>query len=424
MTRSDVPIGRSAWESHGGADVSGAGADVSAPTHAGVRVDALLDGTATCADCLRRSWLLAALAPNLDLVWKRRTPLRDVLALDDVALIDALGGKDAPRLLARHAAFDVQAALRACARADVEPVCLHDDRFPARLRTGPSAPRLLHVAGGLDRLALLAGGGTDDADAGPAAAIVGTRRASAEGLEMARTLGRGLARAGVTVVSGLALGIDSAAHAGALDGGGATLAVLAGAAEVAYPRSKAALHERILAEACAVSELPPGFEPFRWCFPARNRIIAGLAQVTVVVEGAERSGSLITADFASALGREVAAVPGRATSPRTRGSNGLIRDGAAVILGVDDLLDVVLGFDRMPSAAAGGGDGSRGAGGGQALEPGLAGLLDAVSGGRDTVAALARTPAEADAALLGLAELEGRGLVRRSGGGRYVVVAG
>ena len=380
-------------------------------------MSAPIAGTAACADCLRRSWLLAALAPNLDLVWKRRRPLRDVLALDDLALVEALGGKERAGLLARHAAFDVAAALRACARAAVEPVCVHDHRFPGRLRTGPGGPRLLHVAGGLGRLGRLAGGGARDGDAVPAVAIVGTRRASPEGLEMASALGRGLARAGVTVVSGMALGIDSAAHVGALDGGAATVAVLAGAAEIAYPRSKSVLHQRIVAEACAVSELPPGFEPFRWCFPARNRIIAGLAQLTVVVEGAERSGSLITADFASALGREVAAVPGRATSPRTRGSNGLIRDGAAVILGVDDVLDAVLGFDRVPDP----GQAGRHAG---TIGPELAELLDAVAGGCDTVAALARTPAEADAALLGLAELEGHGLLRRSGGGRYVLMGG
>ncbi|CAA9484492.1 MAG: Rossmann fold nucleotide-binding protein Smf possibly involved in DNA uptake [uncultured Solirubrobacteraceae bacterium] len=378
----------------------------------------LIGATATCADCLRRSWLLAALAPNLDLVWKQRRPLRDVLALDDVALVETLGGKDRLELVARSEAFDAAAALRTCERAGVEPVCVHDPRFPRRLRTGPGGPRLLHVAGGLGRLGMLAGAGAGatDLETVPAVAIVGTRNASPEGLEMARALGRGLARAGVTVVSGMALGIDSAAHVGALEGGGATVAVLAGAAEVAYPRSKAGLHEQILARACAVSELPPGFEPFRWCFPARNRIIAGLAELTLVVEGAEKSGSLITADFASALGREVAAVPGRATSPRTRGSNGLIRDGATVILGVDDVLDAVLGFERASEPA-------RSAAATAALAPGLAVLLDAVAAGRDTVAALALTPAEADAALLGLSELEGHGLVRRSGGGRYVVVS-
>ena len=380
---------------------------------------ALIAGTAACADCLRRSWLLAALAPNLDLVWKQRKPLRDVLALDDAALVDALGGKRRTELLARREAFDAAAALRACERAGAEPVCVHDARFPVRLRTGPGGPRLLHVAGGLGRLGTLVGAAGIEADAVPAVAIVGTRKASQEGLEMARSLGHGLARAGVTVVSGMALGIDSAAHVGALEGGGATVAVLAGAAEVAYPRSKAALHRRILAEACAVSEMPPSFEPFRWCFPARNRIIAGLAQLTLVVEGAARSGSLITADFASAFGREVAAVPGRATSPRTRGSNGLIRDGAAVVLGVDDVLDAVLGFDRASDN-----DPVVGAPLSASLDPGLAVLLDAVAGGSDTLAALARTPAEADAALLGLAELEGLRLVRRAGGGRYIAVPG
>lgn len=385
-----------------------------------------IGGAAACTGCLRRSWLLAALASNLDLSWKQRTSLRDVLALDDTALVDTLGGKNRVELHSRLQGFDVAAALRACDRAAVEPVCVHDPRFPGRLRTGPGAPRLLHVAGGLGRLGTLVGvkvGEDDGCDLNatgeaiaPAVAIVGTRRASQEGLEMARTLGRGIARAGVTVVSGMALGIDSAAHLGALEGGGATVAVLAGAAEIAYPRSKAGLHRQILATACAVSELPPGFEPFRWCFPARNRIIAGLAQLTIVVEGAERSGSLITADFASAFGREVAAVPGRATSPRTRGSNGLIRDGATVILGVDDVLDAVLGAERMRDAPVGALSLS-------GLAPGLAVLLDAVAGGSDTVATLARTPAEADAALLGLSELEAHGLVRRSGGGRYVAVS-
>jgi DNA processing protein len=374
--------------------------------------------TAACADCLRRSWLLAALAPNLDLVWKSRTPLRDVLALEDEALIDALGGKGRQELLDRHRAFDAAAAVRSCLRAKVEPVCHHDRRFPDRLRTGPGAPRLLHVAGGLARLGRLAGTAGGGEDPPPAVAIVGTRRASQEGLEVARALGAGLARAGVTVISGMALGIDSAAHGGALEGGGGTIAVLAGAAEIAYPRSKAQLHQRIVARDCAVSELPPGFEPFRWCFPARNRIIAGLAQLTVVVEGAERSGSLITADFASALGREVAAVPGRALSSRTRGSNGLIRDGAVVVLDVEDVLDAVLGLDRAPTGQL------RAVVDGKPLAPELAAVLEAVAGGSDTLAALAGTPGEADAALLALAELEGQGLVRRAGGGRYVVVAG
>jgi DNA processing protein len=280
---------------------------------------------------------------------------------------------------------------------------------------------VLHVAGGVERLEARVGG--EGADAVPTVAVVGTRHASAEGLEMARALGHGLARAGVTVVSGMALGIDSAAHAGALSAPGPTLAVLAGGADVPYPPSKAALHARIRGEHCVVSELPPGYRPFRWCFPARNRIIAALGQVTVVVEGAERSGSLITADFAAALGREVAAVPGRVTSPRTRGSNGLLRDGATVVLDVGDVLDAVFGGERTLGRVP------RPPTESQTAQPAglpaqLAAVLDAVAGGRDRLDALARTPAEADAAMVALAELELRGLVRRAPGGRYVAAVG
>ena len=372
-----------------------------------------------CDACLRRTSLVAALGPNLDVAWKRRRDLRDVLALENEELVEALGGGARDGLRAGLERFDADGARRRCAEAGVTPVCTHSPRYPARLRTGPGAPAVLHVAGQVDRLAQLVGGGKEDPEV-PTVAVVGTRHASAEGLEMARALGHGLARAGVTVVSGMALGIDSAAHAGALAAPGPTLAVLAGGADVPYPPSKAALHARIRAAHCVVSELPPGYRPFRWCFPARNRIIAALGGLTVVVEGAERSGSLITADFAAALGREVAAVPGRATSPRTRGSNGLLRDGATVVLEVGDVLDAIFGAER-PTVAAGGGRPGAGPGA-SGLPPELASVLDAVAGGRDRLDALARTPGEADAAMLALSELELRGLVRRAPGGRYVPV--
>ena len=162
--------------------------------------------------------------------------------------------------------------------------------YPARLRDLDDAPAALFVAGGVARLEALAGA---DLEQGPrAVAVVGTRRASADGLEVARALGRGLAAAGVTVVSGMALGVDSAAHAGALESSGRTVAVLAGGADVPYPPSKARLHQLIGERGCVVGELPPGFVAMRWCFPARNRIIAALAHMTIVVEAARRSGSL------------------------------------------------------------------------------------------------------------------------------------
>ncbi len=184
-----------------------------------------------------------------------------------------------------------------------------------------------------------------------AVAIVGTRRASPEGLEVARTLGRGLAGANVTVVSGLALGVDSAAHAGAVELCGPTMAVLGGGADVPYPTRKAGLYQAILAaDGVIVSEMPPGFRAFRWSFPARNRIIAALAPVTIVVEAAERSGSLITAELALDLGRDVAAVPGPVLSWRSRGTNALLRDGAALIRDVRDALELVLGTEGAAAA--------------------------------------------------------------------------
>jgi DNA processing protein len=157
-------------------------------------------------------------------------------------------------------------------------------------------------------------GGLPDLLARPAVAIVGARSCSSYGAQVAQELARDLATAGVVVVSGLARGIDGEAHRGALAGGGVTVAVLGCGIDRDYPRSHAELARRIAEDGLVVSEYPPGVEPAPWRFPARNRIIAGLAHATVVVEARERSGALITADFALELGRDVFAVPGEITS--------------------------------------------------------------------------------------------------------------
>jgi DNA processing protein len=232
-------------------------------------------------------------------------------------------------------------------------------------------------------------------------------------------LGRGLAAAGVTVVSGMALGIDSAAHAGALEAGGPTVAVLAGGADLAYPRSKARLYGAITAGGgAALSEMPPGFNAFKWNFPARNRIIAALAPATIVVEAAERSGSLITADLALQLGREVGAVPGPVVSWRSRGTNALLRDGATLIRDARDALDLVLGIEAADAAI------SRAAGESVPPPPGttpeLLTLLAAVEDGRDTIGALSADAAGAATVRAGLMELELLGLIRRAPGGRVL----
>jgi DNA processing protein len=363
-----------------------------------------------CDPCLRRSWLVARLAGRIELARHEQRRLREILALSDDDLLAGVAGDARARVAAQLDGLE-PADLRAAADdAGLEAVCRHGASYPARLGDLSDAPATLWIAGGRDRLCGLVGGGLEDG--ARAVAVVGTRRASPEGLEVARALGRGLAVAGVTVVSGMALGVDSAAHAGAIEGGGRTVAVLAGGADLPYPRTKAALHREITTLGCVVSEMPPGARPFRWCFPARNRTIAALSHMTVVVEAASRSGSLITAEMAADLGREVGAVPGAVLSWRAQGANALLRDGATLVRGVRDVLDAVVGVgvqrDQLPPAPG--------------LEPRLRAMLEAVSGGADTVAALARAPDEAERALAQLTELELLGLVRRAPAGRYIAV--
>jgi DNA processing protein len=180
----------------------------------------------------------------------------------------------------------------------------------------------------------------------PAVTIVGTRSCSPYGAQVARRLGRELAAAGAVVVSGLARGIDAEAHRGALEGEGATVAVLGCGIDRDYPRAHSALAQRIAASGLLVSEYEPGTEPAPWRFPARNRIIAGLAKVTIIVEARARSGALITADFALEEGREVFAVPGEITSALSRGTNELLRLGAAPLVEPEDVIDA-LGLEKV-----------------------------------------------------------------------------
>lgn len=174
--------------------------------------------------------------------------------------------------------------------------------------------------------------------------IVGARRSSSYGRAVAAELAGSLATAGLVVVSGMAYGIDQAAHRGALDVGGRTIAVLACGPDRAYPPSARSVHRRILAAGGAVvSESPPGYEPHRYDFPRRNRIMAALAGMTIMVEARNPSGSRITADLALKLGRDVGAVPGPVTSPLSAGPHELLRDGAHLICDAQDALDRILG---------------------------------------------------------------------------------
>jgi DNA processing protein len=240
--------------------------------------------------------------------------------------------------------------------------------------------------------------------------IVGSRRASSYGLRVAEDLGRALATAGITVVSGMARGIDAAAHRGALAGPGLTVAVMGGGADVVYPVSERRLYQDIVSAGAVISEAPPGERPRAGSFPRRNRIMAALGAITVVVEAAQPSGSLISATQAQRLHREVGAVPGPVTSRVSKGANDLIADGAALIRGPSDVLDRLLGVgvERVVRA-------------GPRLEPDLARVIEAVELGSVTGDAVAGASGlAASEAAVAVARLELLGYLRADSAGRYV----
>jgi DNA processing protein len=211
--------------------------------------------------------------------------------------------------------------------------------YPPLLGAIHDPPAMLHVRGDADPAVLRR----------TAVGIVGARSCSSYGRTVARTLARELAAAGVLIVSGMARGVDAEAHRGALDAGGITVAVLGCGIDRDYPASHAELARRVCERGLIVSEYAPGVPPAPWRFPARNRIIAGLSKVVVVIEARERSGALITADFALEEGREVMVVPGEITSALSAGTNALLRLGAAPVLGVADVA-AALGIELRPAA--------------------------------------------------------------------------
>jgi len=353
-----------------------------------------------CASCLERSHLVAFLAGDVERLLPPGGPAR--AAALEVGRGTLLAAVPEARRAAAGAfleAFDGDAV-----RAGLvgEAVCAHAAVYPATLRDLRHPPAVLYAT----RLAPLL---TDH----PAVAIVGSRRPSEYGRTMAQRIARGLGAAGVQVVSGLALGVDAVAHRACLDAAGSTVAVLASGVDVAYPRTNRALYERIWADGAVVSEMPPGTRPLRWLFPARNRIMAALGRVTVVVEAAERSGTLITADCAAEIGRDVAAVPGQATSDVATGTNGLLRAGAALVTEAQDVLDLIygVGVREVPAEPE------------AALDERERAVLDAVSRGGGLDAIATGLGLEPGAARATLARLELRGLVRRVPSGAYVVAA-
>ena len=367
--------------------------------------------SACCDACLRRGYLVGHLAGRIaGLLDSPQRRVAGLLALGDEQLVAAVAGHDAGDALSFLERFDPAAARARLAQREVQAVCRHDWRYPAQLESLTDPPAVLFTMGASDIRG--AAGGE------PSVALVGARRASPYGLEVTRELGRGLGAAGVPVVSGLALGIDAEAHRGCLEGGGTPLAVLACGPDIAYPRTNRRIYERVRGHGLVVSELPPGQRPYRWSFPARNRIMAGLASVTVVVEAADRSGPLITTEFALDLQRTVGAVPGQVTSASAAGSNALLKAGARVITGVEDLLDELFGAGAEGARAAA----CRAAGPrprARVEDPVQALLLEAVEAGLGIDGICAHVGLPVREARAGLSRLEVSGHVRRDPMGTY-----
>jgi DNA processing protein len=355
-----------------------------------------------CPECLRRSWLLALLGPYVERVATGKAGARspELLRLCNEKLVEVAAPKVAGQLLGRVGALSEGHLAEALAGAGCWACCRHGDLYPAGLRDAPDAPWALIGRGDPGLL--------DGLEPFGAVTIVGSRRATSYGREVARELGRELAAAGMVVVSGLAFGIDACAHRGAVDAG-RTFAVLGCGPDVAYPAAHRSLWRRIGEEGLVLSELPPGAAPWRWTFPARNRIMAALAGMTVVVEAAARSGSLITADLAADLGRDLGAVPGPVTSRASAGPNDLLAGGACLVRDAQDVLDAMLGVGVRKVDRCG-----------PPLDPGLAAALTAVEADAQTcdavASALGLSGAEAATAL---ARLELLGYVACSALGVY-----
>jgi len=293
----------------------------------------------------RAAWLRLTLTPGIGSASQRALlaalgPPEQVLAASRTTLSGIVGAELAERLKAGPDATALDAAIAWLEEPDNHILTLADADYPPQLLEIPDPPTLLYIKGDASLLKQ------------PALAIVGARSATPQGMDNARAFARSLADAGLVVVSGLALGIDTAAHRGTLESdSGRTIAVIGTGADRVYPARNRDLAHRIVANGAIVSELPLGTPPLPHHFPRRNRIIAGLARGVLVVEAAPDSGSLITARLAGENGREVLAIPGSIHSPLSRGCHRLIRDGAKLVETAADVLEELRWSGRPDSAA-------------------------------------------------------------------------
>ena len=357
---------------------------------------------------MRRSWLVAELGAALDYVYSDRSRMLALLALADGDLIDALAGRRRRELHERYAHFSCD---RAADAGVASSICRHERSFPAALRRRRDAPHALYIEGRADRFTELTQGAV--------VAVVGSAHASDYGRAVARGLGRVLAASGVAVAASLCDGVCAAALAGAAEVHGPAICMTPGGLALAGGARRRRLAESVTRFGCALSELPCGTPARRWGQPAGERIVAAIAQVTVVVEARDTARELAPALMAQASGRVVAAVPGRVTSPMSTGAHALLAAEAKLVRGASDVLEL-LGCEGSAGATArhepfgGALDG---------LPPQHRQLLERVGAGEDTPGRLTTGAADSAGVLLALSELEARGFLGRGDNGRYVVLA-
>lgn len=380
------------------------------------RMSSAVDRSVLALDPERSAWLRLTLTPGLGPATVRRLlsvfGLPDAIFAASAATLAPHAGDALARELAGPASPAQRDAMLATARwlassPSNHLLTLADSVYPAGLLAMADPPPVLYATGRIELLAR------------PALAIVGSRSATRQGEATAEAFAAGLARAGLVIVSGLALGIDAAAHRGALDADGGTIAVVGTGADVVYPAAHRALTERIRARGLVLCELPLGTPAVAFNFPRRNRLIAGLARGVLVVEAALRSGSLITARLAAEQGREVFAIPGSIHSPVAKGCHRLIREGAKLVESVQDVLEELRIAPAAATNPAPSGSGTHSATA-RARAPAQQALLDALGhdpASLDTLAERTGRPAGELSALL--LELELTQDIERLPGDRY-----
>jgi DNA processing protein len=247
---------------------------------------------------------------------------------DELVILPFLSRTDVLNLTDEKIKKNADILLENILKHGIKVVTIESDMYPLCLKNIYDPPIVLYMKGNIKK---------DE----KFIAIVGSRRASSYGIKMAQTIATELSKYGITVVSGMARGIDSYAHKGAIDGGGRTIAVLGCGLDIVYPSENKKLMENIISSGACISEYLPGTSPVPGNFPARNRIISGISLGVIVIEAAERSGSLITADFALEQGREVFALPGNVNNYNSTGTNKLIKEGAKLVTGIDDILEEI-----------------------------------------------------------------------------------